>query len=56
MIASDPEAELHWRKLLQAGDLRLPLAIAVNAAGKGLFAFTNYHVGSVQALTKMLDS
>ena len=56
MIASDPEAELHWRKLLQAGDLRLPLAIAVNAAGKGLFAFTNYHVGSVQALIKMLDS
>ncbi len=43
-----------WRKKLQAGDLRLPLAMAVDAHGNGLFAFTNYHVGSVMALADVL--
>ena len=53
LLARDVEAELTWRQLLHAGDLRLPFAIAVDKAGEGLFAFVNYNVGSVQALIGM---
>ena len=44
-----------WRRLLHAGELRLPLAVAVDREGQGLFAFVNYHVGSVMELIGILN-
>jgi hypothetical protein len=45
---------LSWRKLMRAGDLRLPFAVSVSKEGKGLFAFVNYNVGSVLSLIETL--
>ena len=45
-----------WRELMNAGELRLPLAVAVDEGGRGLFAFVNYNVGSVATLIKILDA
>ena len=45
---------LSIEKALGAGDLRLPLAIAFDAQGEALFAFTNYNVGSVRSLLKCI--
>lgn len=53
-VAPDRAALLEWRRLLRAGDLRLPLAVAVNEKGEGLFAYTNYCVGSVRSLLKIV--
>lgn len=51
----DARTLLVWRERLRAGDLRLPLAVAVSRMGKGLFAFTNYNVGSVRSLICVID-
>ena len=50
----DADALLEWRKALGAGDLRLPLAVAFDAQGEVLFAFTNYNVGSVRSLLRCI--
>ncbi len=50
----DADALLEWRKALGAGDLRLPLAVAFDAQGEALFAFTNYNVGSVRSLLRCI--
>lgn len=50
----DAAAVLPWREAMHAGELRLPLALAVNRAGKGVFALTNYRVGSVRTLLEIL--
>lgn len=50
----DADALLEWRKTLGAGDLRLPLAVAFDARGEALFAFTNYNVGSVRSLLRCI--
>ena len=50
----DADALLEWRKGLGAGDLRLPLAVAFDAQGEALFAFTNYNVGSVRSLLRCI--
>lgn len=57
-LSVEPEAQtlLQWREQLRAGDLRLPLAVALDDAGKGLFAFTNYNVGSVLSLIRVIDA
>lgn len=51
-----PDDELTWRRLMHAGDLRLPFATAVAPGNQGLFSFVNYHVGSVQSLLRILRS
>lgn len=51
---ADPQVLREWREKMEAGDLRLPLLVAVDAEGNGRFAFTNYHVGSVSALIQVL--
>ena len=38
------------------GDERLPLAIAVDQSGRGLFAFANYHVGAAGTLLDILKA
>ncbi len=50
----DQEVLVRWRELLHAGEMRLPLAVAVDREGRGLFAFTNYHVGSVRELIRII--
>ena len=50
----DADALLEWRRALGAGDLRLPLAVAFDAQGEALFAFTNYNVGSVRSLLRCI--
>ena len=52
----DAAALLPWREALHAGELRLPFALAVNRAGEGLFALTNYRVGSVRTLLDILKT
>ena len=55
LTAPDEAALLEWRERLRAGELRLPLAVAVGRDGAGLFAFVNYNVGSVKRLLQILD-
>ncbi len=57
-VLSGPDLAVvaRWRSLLHAGDLRLPLAVAADSQGRGLFAFANYHVGSVMTLLRMLEA
>ena len=52
----DEAALVEWRERLRAGELRLPLAVAVGGHGEGLFAFVNYNVGSVRRLLQILDA
>ena len=54
LTAPDRAVLREWRRLLRAGDLRLPLAVALNRRGEGLFAFANYSVGSVRSLLRVL--
>lgn len=66
LTAAIPDATvLPWPKALSAdalrqamgiGDRRLPLAVAMNPRGEGLFAFANYNVGSAQSLMDILAS
>ncbi|MBQ9951685.1 MAG: hypothetical protein IJO98_06060 [Clostridia bacterium] len=55
-VGLDNETLLEWRRLLNAGELRLPLAMSVDAKGRGLFAFINYNVGSVLSLIKVIEA
>ncbi len=55
LVSDDEQALLDWHRALFCGDLRKPFAAAVDGAGRGLFAFSNYFVGSVQALLGILD-
>ena len=50
----DAAALLPWRRALHAGELRLPFAAAVDRAGRGVFAITNYQVGAVRTLLDLL--
>lgn len=54
-LCKDFKAFRALRGRLQAGDLRLPLTIAVNAANQALFAFANYHVGTVETILNLLN-
>lgn len=45
---------LQWRSLLNAGELRLPLVVAVDDAGNGRFAIANYNVGSVLSMLRAI--
>lgn len=54
-FTEQPETLLAWRRLMHAGDIRLPFACAVSAEGSGLFAFANYNVGSARALLRVLE-
>ena len=45
---------IEWRRLMRAGDLRRPFTVAVDAQGRGLFAFANYNVGSVLSLLRVI--
>ncbi len=55
LVSDDEHALLDWHRALSCGDLRKPFAAALDDAGMGLFAFSNYFVGSVQALLGILD-
>ena len=56
LAGPDGAALLQWRRALNAGELRLPLAVAVGERGEGLFAFVNYNVGSVVSLIQVIDA
>lgn len=56
LTSPDEAALVVWRERLRAGELRLPLAVAVGRRGEGLFAFVNYNVGSVNRLLQILDA
>lgn len=55
LVSQDAAALIAWHGALRCGDLRKPFAAAVDGDGKGLFAFSNYFVGSVRALLGILD-
>jgi len=55
LVSHDANTLLSWHRALRCGDLRKPFAAAVDGEGKGLFAFSNYFVGSVRALIGILD-
>ena len=46
---------IEWHRLMRAGDLRRPFTVAVDAQGRGLFAFANYNVGSVLSLLRVIE-
>lgn len=50
MLCRDRSALRPIREALHVGDERLPLAVAVDKDGKGLFAFANYNVGTAGTL------
>ncbi len=56
LVGYDEAVLLKWRSLLNAGELRLPLVIAVDRAGKGRFAIANYNVGSVLSMLKAVGA
>lgn len=47
---------IEWHRLMRAGDLRRPFTVAVDAQGRGLFAFANYNVGSVLSLLRVITA
>ena len=40
---------------MQVGDERLPFAVALDAEGRGLFAFANYNIRTAQTLLHILE-
>ena len=56
LTAPDNDTIVGDRIHRHAGELRLPLAVAVGGHGEGLFAFVNYNVGSVRRLLQILDA
>lgn len=54
LMNPDAGTLLKWRGLLNAGELRLPLVVAVDGAGNGLFAIANYNVGSVLSMLRAI--
>lgn len=55
-VSNDTNSLLTWRRLLRCGDVRKPLGIAIGKQGTALFAYANYHVGSVESLLRILDT
>lgn len=55
LLSNDARTLLAWHRALKCGDLRKPFAAAIDDQGKGLFAFSNYFVGSVRAMLRILD-
>lgn len=54
LMHPDAGTLIHWRELLNAGELRLPLVTAVDAMGNGRFAIANYNVGSVLSMLRAI--
>lgn len=54
LLHPDADMLLEWRSLLNAGELRLPLVIAVDKVGNGRFAIANYNVGSVLSMLRAI--
>lgn len=52
----DAQALICWREVMGAGELRLPLVVAVDREGCGRFAIANYNVGSVLSMLKVLSA
>lgn len=48
------ESALH--RLMNAGDERRPFILAVNSKGEGLYAFSNYNVGTVKLVMEILKA
>lgn len=48
------ESDLH--RLMNAGDERRPFILAVSSKGEGLYAFSNYNVGTVKLVMKILKA
>jgi len=55
LLSNDGGTLLSWHRALGCGDLRKPFAAVADEDGKGLFAFSNYFVGSVRAILRVLD-
>lgn len=54
-LCRDVQGLRAWRQALRCGDARKPFCAAIAADGRGLFAFANYRVGTVDALMDILD-
>lgn len=52
LVGPDAEALIRWRELMDAGELRLPMVVAIDREGCGTFAIANYNVGSVLSMLK----
>lgn len=56
LTGPDAQTLIRWREMMDAGELRLPLVIAVDGAGCGRLAIANYNVGSVLTMLKAIDA
>lgn len=56
LVGPDTQTMLRWRELMDAGELRLPLVIAIDRDGCGTFAIANYNVGSVLSMLKAVGA
>ena len=54
LMNPDAGVLIQWRELMDAGELRLPLVVAVDGAGNGRFAIANYNVGSVLSMLRAI--
>ncbi len=54
-VCRDPEGEAALHTLLGQGDLRLPFVVAVDAAGRGVYASANYNIRMAQTLLRILN-
>ena len=52
LVSPDAETLIRWRELMDAGELRLPMVVAIDREGCGTFAIANYNVGSVLSMLK----
>lgn len=57
-LLTKPDAQtlIGWREQMDAGELRLPLVVAVGSDGCGRFAIANYNVGSVLSMLKAVGA
>ena len=53
-LLSPREDRLAVQRSMGLGDARLPLAVAVDRAGRGLYACANYQIGLGQRLVRAL--
>lgn len=56
LVRPDAETLIRWRELMDAGELRLPLVVAIDREGCGTFAIANYNVGSVLSMLKAVGA
>ena len=56
LVGPDAQTMIRWRELMDAGELRLPLVIAIDREGCGTFAIANYNVGSVLSMLKAVGA